>query len=40
MPRPDPFVIGHDPSVAQVPHPVEVGNYLDPAPDHRRVHRV
>ena len=40
MPRPDPFVVGHDPAVAHCPDPREVGDHLDTAPDHRGVHRV
>jgi hypothetical protein len=40
MPRPDPFVIGHDAAVAERPHSVQVGDHLDSTPDHRGVHRV
>ena len=40
MPGPDPFVVGDQPAVAERPDPVQVGDHLDPAADHRRVDRV
>src|ERR1700730_16509025 len=40
VPRPESFVVGDDPTVAEHPHPPQVGDLLDTTPDHRRMHRV
>jgi hypothetical protein len=40
VPRPDPLVIGHGLPTTEHPHPVHVGDHLDPAAAHRRVHRI
>jgi hypothetical protein len=40
MPGPDAFVVSEDLAVSEHPHPRQVSDHLDPAADHRRVHRV
>ena len=40
VPGPETFVVRDGLAVAEDPHPVEVGDDLDPASDHRRMDRV
>ncbi len=40
MSGPDPLVVGNELAVADRPHPGQIGNHLDPAADHTRVHRI
>src|SRR5277367_7071794 len=40
VPRPEARMIGNDPALAEHPHAPQVGDHLDTAADHRRVHRV
>ena len=40
VPSPDTIVVGHQPAVAEHPHPMQVSDDLDTSPDHRRMHRI